>query len=148
TTDPAAVAAVAAALPSTGVTAFLPTVITTSRERRAAALATPLPASALGWHFEGPMIAPRRIGAHDPAWVGPVDADELTTWPGQVRLVTLAPETPGAMQAIAGLTAAGVAVAIGHTACTADEFAAARRAGATAVTHLFNAMAAFSHRSP
>lgn len=148
TTDPASVAAVAAELPATGVTAFLPTVVTTSPDRRAAALATPLPASALGWHFEGPMIAPSRVGAHDPAWVGPVGTDELATWAGRVRLVTLAPETPGAMAAIAALTAAGVTVAIGHTACTADEFAAARHTGAAAVTHLFNAMAPFSHRAP
>lgn len=148
TRDPAAVAAVAAELPATGVTAFLPTVVTSAPEHRAAALATPLPTTALGWHFEGPMIAPSRVGAHDPAWVGAVDPAELATWPPAVRLVTLAPETPGAHGAIATLTAAGVVVSIGHTACTADEFAAARAAGATAVTHLFNAMAPFRHRAP
>ncbi|HWL43573.1 MAG TPA: N-acetylglucosamine-6-phosphate deacetylase [Ilumatobacter sp.] len=155
TSDPESIDAVAAELPATGVTTFLPTIVTAAPERRTAALAAhrssrprPGTASVGGLHFEGPMIAPGRVGAHDPAWVGAVDPAELATWTPAVRLVTLAPETPGALAAIRSLAAAGIVVSIGHTACSAGEFAAARSAGATAVTHLFNAMAPFSHRSP
>jgi N-acetylglucosamine-6-phosphate deacetylase len=65
-----------------------------------------------------------------------------------VLLATLAPELPGAVETIAALAARGVIVSIGHTDCTAAEFAAGRAAGATYVTHLFNAMRPFSHRDP
>ncbi len=157
TTDPSSIGSVAAVLPATGVTAFLPTIVSSTRERRTAArralaeLAHNAAAAVpLGLHFEGPMLAPTKVGAHDPTRLGPVDVDELASWSAAtgVRMVTLAPEVPGALTAIAGLVAAGVTVALGHTACTADEFAAARAAGASAVTHLFNAMAGFEHRAP
>lgn len=156
TTDPASLGAVAAELPATGVTAFLPTIVSSTRDRRAAAIAAvgghrPAPGAAavLGLHFEGPMIAAGRAGAHDHRVIGPVDPDEYRGWGAAgVRLVTLAPETPGALEAVTRLSSDEVLVSIGHTACSAGEFAAARAAGARAVTHLFNAMAPFGHRSP
>lgn len=151
TADPSSITAVAAELPATGVTAFLPTIVTSPPARRAAALATPLAtpgAVALGWHFEGPMLAPAQAGAHDPVWIGPVDPVELASWSPAVRLVTVAPDAPGALDAITALRSAGVVVSIGHTGCSPGQFAAARVAGATATTHLFNAMAPFAHRAP
>jgi len=157
TSDPTSIGTVAAHLPATGVTAFVPTVVTSSAQRRAEALAAfaayrpqPGAAVALGLHFEGPMISPERAGAHDPAHIAQIDPAEAAAWSpaGGVVLVTLAPETPGALDLIAALRARGVVVSLGHTACTADQFAAARQAGAAAVTHLFNAMAPFDHRRP
>lgn len=156
TSDPAAIAAVAAALPATGVTAFLPTIVTAPAGIRTAALAaladSPGAAAgsaiALGLHFEGPAIAAERAGAHDSTLVAALDPAEVAAWPPHVRMVTVAPEREGALEAIAALARAGVTVAIGHTSCSPAEFAAARSAGATAVTHLFNAMAPFGHRTP
>lgn len=157
TSDASTIATVAAHLPSTGVTAFCPTVVTSTNERRQAAidamagLDTPEgSATALGLHFEGPIISPVRPGAHNPKRIGFPPADQLATWTRRngVTIVTLAPELPGALELIAELAARGVVVSAGHTDCTATEFAAGRTAGITMVTHLFNAMAPFSHRRP
>ena len=156
TADPSSIGAVAAHLPSTGVTTFLPTIVTSPAERRAAAIEAlaaydrgPGSADPVGLHFEGPAIAPARRGAHDPGFIAVPAPDELDSWrPGNVRLATLAPEVDGATAMIERLTGTGVVVSIGHTACTSDQFAAARAAGASLVTHLFNAMAPFGHRSP
>jgi N-acetylglucosamine-6-phosphate deacetylase len=105
-----------------------------------------------GIHLEGPFLAPVRCGAHDPALLRPPDLallDRLlTAGRGHVRHVTVAPELPGAREAIAYLRTRGVVAAVGHTdasyAQTADAFAA----GATLVTHLFNAMRPLRHRDP
>ena len=157
TGDPSTIGAVAAHLPSTGVTAFVPTIVSSPQDRRTAALAAiaVLPddrtaATALGLHFEGPIISPERPGAHDPRHICVPSEAELDTWTRQngVAVVTLAPEVPGAVELTRQLTEAGIVVSIGHTVCTAAEFSEARDAGASMVTHLFNAMSAFSHRSP
>jgi N-acetylglucosamine-6-phosphate deacetylase len=157
TTDPTAIDHVAERLPQTGVTSFVPTIVTGPPERRAAARAAfagrtsrATGAQVLGLHFEGPLISPARPGAHDARWIGLPAADELATWTraNGVVLVTLAPEVAGAIDVVRQLTGDGVIVSIGHTACSAAEFAAARRAGASLVTHLFNAMAKFDHRDP
>ena len=65
-----------------------------------------------------------------------------------MALVTVAPERPGALPVVTALAERGVVVSIGHTDCTAAEFAAGRAAGARYVTHLFNAMRPFGHRDP
>jgi len=158
THDPDGIAIVARHLPSTGVTAFVPTIVTSPLDRRRAAIdairATgPTPASGaavLGLHFEGPAIAAARRGAHDPRYIGVPADDEIETWTAEngVVMATVAPELDGAAELVARLVDQGVVVAIGHTACTVDEFERARAAGATVVTHLFNAMARFEHRSP
>lgn len=157
TTDASSIATVAAHLPSTGVTAFCPTVVTSTDDRRRAALealaALETPegsATALGLHFEGPIISAARPGAHNRKRIGFPSADQLATWTRRngVAMVTLAPELAGALELIARLTADGVVVSAGHTDCTAAEFASGRAAGVTMVTHLFNAMAPFSHRRP
>jgi N-acetylglucosamine-6-phosphate deacetylase len=106
----------------------------------------------LGVHLEGPWIARAKLGAQDPAALRPPDAGELRALvqagEGCVRMVTLAPELPGADLLIAESTGAGVVVALGHTDA---DFETARRAfdaGARHVTHLFNAMAPIHHRRP
>lgn len=106
----------------------------------------------LGIHLEGPWLAPSRRGAH---------AEELLTAPAlamvqrlvqhrpeAVRMVTIAPELPGALDAIAWLDAHGVVASIGHTAADFDAARAAIAAGATGATHLFNAMPPLDHRNP
>jgi N-acetylglucosamine-6-phosphate deacetylase len=156
TTQPERIGALAAVLPRYGVTAFLPTVITCPSAQRAAALAwfadrpTTAGAVPLGLHLEGPMLAPARHGAHPPEHLADPAAAIIDGWePGRgVALATLAPERPGALPVITTLAERGVVVSIGHTDCTAAEFAAGRDAGARYVTHLFNAMRPFGHRDP
>jgi len=147
-------------LPETGTTAFLPTFITAPLDRlvrafrATAAFAPDLPGGArvLGIHLEGPFIAPSRRGAHNQAWI--VDPTHeaidqlLTAGGGLLRLVTLAPERPGALAAITQLTAAGVLVSVGHSDATAAQVAEAADRGARMVTHLFDAQRPLHHREP
>lgn len=143
---------VSARLPATGVTAWLPTIVTSTadvRRRALEALGTwdGEGASPLGLHLEGPFLSPERVGAHDPALVtAPVD--EGWSRDGGVALVTLAPEVPGAIPLVGALVARGVVVSLGHSQASAAEADAAVDAGATMVTHLFNAMAPLHHRQP
>lgn len=159
TTDPTSIADVAHRLPSTGVTAFLPTIVTAPETARwqaldaMAAIGDDVGATAatpLGLHFEGPAISPARAGAHDRRWIGAPAPGEIDAWSRDrgVAMVTLAPECEGALDLITALTSAHVVVAAGHSQCSPGEFAAARRAGLGMVTHLFNAMSPFSHRDP
>lgn len=156
TTQPERLAELGALLPRDGVTAFLPTVITCEPALRTAALAAwaarPPAAGAvpLGLHFEGPMLAPARKGAHPEEHLAAPSLDIVDGWTPDagVALVTVAPELPGALDVVCALSERGVCVSIGHTDCTAEEFAAARTAGARYVTHLFNAMRPFAHRDP
>ncbi len=146
----------AARLPQTGVTAWLPTVISSPAAcypgvLAALAAAQNAPGAAmLGLHAEGPFLAVARAGAHPPAVIGAADWGLLDTLlaPGLVRLVTLAPERPGAIEAMRRLVAAGIVVALGHTDATAAQYAAGVDAGATMATHLYNAMSPFAHRAP
>jgi len=136
-----------------GVTTYLPTVITNSDESIAASLraialaraSDPLLASALpGIHLEGPFISPEDgpRGAHERARVRPPDWDSFRRWQaaagGAIRLVTLAPEWPGAPAFIARCVASGVVVALGHTAATPEQLDAAIAAGARLSTHFGN----------
>jgi N-acetylglucosamine-6-phosphate deacetylase len=155
--DPDADVALAArALPRTGVTAFLPTVISSPRAAYAAILANlarPLPAGSarvLGTHVEGPFLAPDRRGTHDLAALRAPDLAEVRSWldAGDIRIVTLAPELTGAEAVIHELVARGVMVAIGHSDATWEETEAAIGAGARLGTHLFNAMRPLHHREP
>lgn len=150
---------VAAALAPYGVTAFLPTVITSSpdvRERALATLAAGRPAEVasgaapLGLHFEGPMIASSHRGAHPEEWVAEPSLDLVAGWTPEagVAMVTIAPELPGAVEVVERLTHQGVVVSLGHTAASTADVARAVAAGASCVTHLFNAMLALHHREP
>jgi N-acetylglucosamine-6-phosphate deacetylase len=105
-----------------------------------------------GIHLEGPWLSPRRSGAHQPGALthptpGAIE-ELLTAGGGAVRMVTLAPELPGGLDAVGRLADAGVLVAIGHTDATYDEARAALDAGARLGTHLFNAMRPLHHRDP
>jgi N-acetylglucosamine-6-phosphate deacetylase len=101
-------------------------------------------------HLEGPLLSPARAGAHDRAAIDAATPEliERVAARGCVRLVTVAPERPGALALIARLRAQGVTVSLGHTDATAAELSAGIDAGASMVTHLYNAMSPFSHRSP
>lgn len=106
----------------------------------------------LGLHLEGPYVNPKRAGAQNPVHMRPPvrsELDELYAAAGGFwRLVTVAPELPGALDTIRYLTSKGVAVSLGHTAANLDEALAAKAAGAVSVTHTFNAMNALHHREP
>jgi N-acetylglucosamine-6-phosphate deacetylase len=146
----------AEALTATGVTAFLPTVVSSPPEAYAPILrrlARPVPSGAaqvLGTHVEGPFLSPSRRGTHDPNAIRSPDLGELRGWldAGNVAIVTLAPELPGADALIAELVARGVIAAIGHSDATWREADAAVEAGARLGTHLFNAMRPLHHRDP
>lgn len=155
--DPDQIADVARALPAAGVTAWCPTLVTRSDAgyvRAARALgATPWPeagARPLGVHLEGPFLNPARAGAHpagrmrDPA----ATAVERLATLFSPRIVTLAPERAGAVDAIAWLVRRGVTVACGHTEATAAETRTALDAGARLLTHALNAMPGMSARDP
>lgn len=105
-----------------------------------------------GIHLEGPWLSAGRAGAHDPGLLAdakPAEVEALVEAArGHLRMVTLAPERSGGLEAIRRLTAAGVASAIGHTDATYDQARAALDAGATVGTHLFNAMRGLHHREP
>jgi N-acetylglucosamine-6-phosphate deacetylase len=151
-----------AALFSTGVTRFYPTVITGAPDEMRGALANlaaareavPAGEAMDGFHVEGPHISaeegPR--GAHPVQWVRPPDVDEFRRWQeaarGHVRLVTLSPEWPGASAYIEALVREGVVVAIGHTSATSAQIADAVSAGATMSTHLGNGSHSVLRRHP
>jgi len=141
------------ALARTGVTAYLPTLITAPAERLVAALAEIAAANAsgiFGAHLEGPFISPKRLGAHASDWRRDPDLGLLKRLlvAGPVRLVTLAPELRGAHAVIHGLIEREIAVSVGHSNATAAEANAAFDLGVRTVTHVFNAMRPFSHRDP
>jgi len=148
----------AAALPRFGTTAFLPTVISSAPEAREQALATFAAGPPDGWagavplglHFEGPMLAAARKGAHPEEWLRPPSVALVADWSRSVgvAMVTVAPELPGALDVITDLVARDVVVAVGHTEATAGEVAAAVEHGARVVTHLGNAMPPLSGRDP
>lgn len=158
TADPTTIWQVAAQLPRYGVTAFLPTVITSPLTKVAAAQAVvtqpppgePSGAVPLGLHVEGPFLNPQKKGAHNPAYLRAPDLEAAADWwPAQgVRLVTLAPELPGALPLIAQLHARGILVSAGHSAATYAEAAAGFDAGVRYGTHLFNAMSTIGSREP
>lgn len=158
TLEPERLWEVAAALPRFGVTAFLPTVITSAPDARSRALATLAAGPPAGWagaqplglHFEGPMIAPARKGAHPPAWLQEPSTTLVEGWSREsgVAMVTLAPELPGALDVVEVLVANGVVVAVGHTEASAEQVAAAVDRGARVVTHLGNAMPPLAGRAP
>jgi N-acetylglucosamine-6-phosphate deacetylase len=142
------------ALLETGVTAYLPTLITSPEQQVLEAMREiPVDERApriLGMHLEGPFLSPNRLGTHeassrrdpDPALL------ERLLAAGPVRLMTLAPELPGAGVLIDKLLARGIAVSLGHTDATAEQANAAFARGARSVTHLFNAMRPLLHRDP
>lgn len=105
-----------------------------------------------GIHLEGPWLSPLHPGAHAQQHLIAPNGEDIATLlkagRGHVRMVTLAPELPGGLDAIRTLTEAGVVAAIGHTDATYDVARDALDQGATVGTHLFNAMRTLHHREP
>ena len=142
------------ALLETGVTAYLPTFITAPEDRLIAALravpSLPDGPRILGVHLEGPFLSPRRLGIHPAAFRRDPDVGLLERLldAGPVRLMTLAPELPGADALVNHLLQSEIAISCGHSDATSEEAGAAFDLGVRTVTHLFNAMRPFRHRDP
>jgi N-acetylglucosamine-6-phosphate deacetylase len=136
-----------------GVTSYLATVITSDDESAARAVAELAPRCADpaspcdGIHLEGPFLSPEHPGAHPLEHVrDPSSGVPPHTFDPHVRLVTLAPERPGALELVASLHSRGIAVSLGHSDATPAQADAAAAHGAVLVTHVFNAMRPFHHR--
>ncbi len=153
-----AIRTIAAAHLPFGTTALLPTLITDTREKTAAAIAAAGDAidagvkSCIGLHLEGPHLAAVRKGAHDPALIRAMDDDDEAILVAAARrlpslLTTIAPESVTSTQ-IKTLADAGATVSLGHTDASLTQVREASEAGATCVTHLFNAMSPLGHREP
>ncbi len=146
----------AARLPETGVTAFLPTVVTSAPEtyravfQRFTKQKNARGASPLGLHLEGPFLSTVHAGAHRQEVIESADEELFLEILATkiVAMVTIAPERKDAIERIHKLRARGVVVSLGHTDADAESFRCGIDAGATMVTHLYNAMSAFEHRSP
>lgn len=153
---PADIEAISRWLPSTGVTAWLPTVVTADAElyprmfRSWNSIDIQAGAVPLGWHLEGPFLSPRRKGAHQLRYIEAANAELFDSWLDEpsIRLVTLAPERAGGLERIRSLAERGIVVSVGHTDATYDELVSGLDAGAIKATHLFNAMSVMHHRQP
>jgi N-acetylglucosamine-6-phosphate deacetylase len=158
TATPSSIWVVASNLPRYGVTAFLPTIITSPVETIAAAqeAVSNVPSSQfkgatpLGLHLEGPFLNEAKRGAHNPSYLRLPDATVVEQWSPDkgVRMVTLAPELPGALPIIRALVERGIVVSAGHSMASLEEAQAGIEAGITYGTHLFNAMPSLDHREP
>lgn len=156
THDLASMWAIGPALARHGVTAFLPTIVSSAPGRVDQAIdawrngphspgAVPI-----GLHVEGPFLSPARVGAHRPEQVRVPDLAEASGWTAEagVRIVTLAPELPGALELVSTLRERGVVVSAGHSDADAATGRAAVDAGVRYATHLLNAMRPLDHRVP
>jgi N-acetylglucosamine-6-phosphate deacetylase len=143
-----------------GVTSFLPTAVTAATGTLAAFADTVrawMPAAPadgaepLGFNLEGPFIAVEKKGAQNPAFIRPpadIPRADLEPLLDGLRMITIAPEQPGALELIEWLAARGVAPSLGHSVATAAEGRAGFAAGGRSTTHLFNAMIGLDHRAP
>ncbi len=151
---PPDVPGLARALASRGVTGFLATTVAAPVAELVALLGalteTGGAAKCLGAHLEGPWLASAKAGAQPTAALVPPRLEDLALLlaAGPVAVLTLAPELAGALEVIAAASAAGVVVSLGHSAATFAQAQAALEAGATHITHCFNAMSALHHREP
>ncbi len=159
---PEALAAIGTFLALRGTARFLATTVTAPVDATlhaasglAKLIARPPAAGAavpLGIHLEGPFLSHAKRGVHPPAFLLDPDIDLFDriydAAEGYVRLMTLAPELPGAPDLAAHAVARGVRVSVGHSNATAAETRAAIAAGATSATHTFNAMRPLDHREP
>jgi N-acetylglucosamine-6-phosphate deacetylase len=161
TANPHSITSVAARLPETGVVAFLPTFITSPLEDYTEKLEAILRAQetdqdtapgalVLGAHVEGPFLNPDSRGAHNAdLFRNPTPQALEYLDPRQaIRLLTLAAERPGGLEAARAFSNAGIVISIGHSQATYDEAQAAFKAGVSYATHLFNAMPPLYHRNP
>lgn len=147
-------------LPSTGVTSVLPTLASSPLDEELemvrllgeACRRPSLGAQIVGLHLEGPYFSPEKRGAQPANAIRFPDLDQmrqLVDASGRsVRLVTLAPELPGAIPLIQYLVSEGITASAGHSNATYEEMAVAVQTGVSRVAHLYNGMSAFSHRAP
>jgi len=150
------IAVLAQTLVRHGVTSFLPTTYTGSRDVTVRALRAiesarthpPDGAQALGAHMEGPFLSAARAGAHPVELLHAADPGEVEDYLAAARilLIALAPEVPQNAALIPGLVARGITVSVGHSDATYDQVEAALSVGASVVTHLFNGMRPLHHR--
>ena len=153
-TGAAAITAISGALPATGVTAFLPTLISAPVHEGAAFVAATEAAAysapgarVLGAHLEGPFLNPSFRGAHVAAFLTNATAEnEEVIVTARPRLVTIAPEVPGALAAIARFHREGIVVGAGHTGADFELGRRAITAGVRFATHIYNAMPPVHHR--
>lgn len=157
TQNPETIWQVAAQLPQFGVTSFLPTIITSplATVKKVQTVLGRRPstfqgAEPLGLHLEGPFLNPQKKGAHDAEFMQLPSLELVADWSpeNQVRLVTLAPERPLALDVITALAQRGVVVSAGHSMATYEQALAGFEAGIRYGTHLFNAMPPLHHREP
>ncbi len=158
--DRAALDGMARRLLRRGVTSFLPTAVTAplgeliAFAERVRAWRPDAPADGaepLGFNLEGPFLAPARRGAHDATHLQVPDGvprPTLEVLIDGLRVLTIAPELPGATDLIGWLRDRDVATSLGHSTATFEEARAGYDAGATSTTHLFNAMSGLDHRAP
>lgn len=154
--NPADIDAISAWLPSTGCTAWLPTVVSSAADSYPPIFAAwpdvsvTAGAVPLGLHLEGPFLAVAKKGAHNPAFIESASDDMFDSWldHDMIRIVTLAAERVGNHERIARLVERGVLVSLGHTNASFEEFVAGIDSGARKATHLFNAMSSIHHREP
>jgi len=131
-----------------GTTGIIASLVTESIEDLKVQIAALVPfyksGQILGIHLEGPYLSHARCGAHEPSLLINPDVAEikelLEIAKGAIAMITIAPELPGAIEAIKYLSAAGVKVALGHTNGDFKDAAAGTNAGASIVTHFLNAM--------
>jgi len=152
-----ALSRISAHLARHGVTSFYATTVTADREKLSAAVAAAarcrnqLPgAELLGLHVEGPYINLEFKGAQNPLYFREPDLAEYRAWieQGIVKLITVAPEIPGAEALIRYCVQHGVQVAVGHSRASYEQVRAAADLGMSQATHLFNGMAGLHHREP
>lgn len=139
-------------LASHGVTSFLPTTMTMGIEHLAPVFKlfpTLEGAEMLGFHMEGPFINKEKKGAQNEKYVRPASVQEMADYDAadRIKIITLAPEVPGNLDAIKALSDRYV-ISIGHTMADYDTAVAAIKAGARTTTHCFNAMPPMHHRHP
>ncbi|MEU7886051.1 N-acetylglucosamine-6-phosphate deacetylase [Microbispora bryophytorum] len=154
--DPETAATAAALHLSRGSTTLMASLVTAAPDtltRAASALADLCEQGLLaGIHFEGPYIARSRCGAHEPTLLREPDVAEfrplVKAGRGHVRMLTIAPELPNALDVIRDAAAEGVAAALGHSDATYEQTIEGIDAGATVATHLYNAMPPLGHRAP
>lgn len=149
---------VAELLPQYGVTAFLPTLVSCEKTHYLDLIKHLQPSpggsygsSILGIHLEGPYFAPGKHGAHNQHLIKSPFNHSPEDYYGNlegVKMVTLAPELPGALAFIQDLKSKNIVVSAGHTNATYEEANTAIHAGITMATHLFNAMPSINHRNP
>ncbi|MEV3915904.1 N-acetylglucosamine-6-phosphate deacetylase [Bacillus subtilis] len=150
-------------LPEEGTTSFLATTITqehgnisqalvNAREWKAAEESSLLGAELLGIHLEGPFVSPKRAGAQPKEWIRPSDVALFKKWQqeagGLIKIVTLAPEEDQHFKLIRHLKEESIIASMGHTDADSAMLSDAAKAGASHMTHLYNAMSPFHHREP